>query len=116
MKMFASAACLVGWCRLRPGNDLGNGRYTPHSLVTYLILDVLAMPGRWKPYRLLRTNSMSAVLVIQLSISRYSNSILSFMAHLTIPVSLSSLDTKYLPILTEAGHTSSRLRLYHSFR
>ena len=27
MKMFATAACLVGWCGLRPRNDVSNGRY-----------------------------------------------------------------------------------------
>ena len=27
MKMFASAACLVGWCGLKPSNDVSNGRY-----------------------------------------------------------------------------------------
>ena len=27
MKMFASAACLVGWCGLKPRNDVSNGRY-----------------------------------------------------------------------------------------
>lgn len=27
MKMFATAACLVGWCGLKPRNDVSNGRY-----------------------------------------------------------------------------------------
>ena len=27
MKMFAAAACLVGWCGLKPRNDVSNGRY-----------------------------------------------------------------------------------------
>lgn len=27
MKIFATAACLVGWCGLRPRNDVSNGRY-----------------------------------------------------------------------------------------
>lgn len=27
MKTFASAACLVGWCGLKPSNDVSNGRY-----------------------------------------------------------------------------------------
>ena len=27
MKMFATAACLVGWCGLRPRNDVSHGRY-----------------------------------------------------------------------------------------
>lgn len=27
MRMFASAACLVGWCGLKPRNDVSNGRY-----------------------------------------------------------------------------------------
>lgn len=27
MRMFATAACLVGWCGLRPRNDVSNGRY-----------------------------------------------------------------------------------------
>lgn len=27
MKMFATAACLVGWCGLRPRNDVSNGHY-----------------------------------------------------------------------------------------
>jgi len=27
MKMFATTACLVGWCGLKPRNDVSNGRY-----------------------------------------------------------------------------------------
>ena len=27
MKMFATAACLVGWCGLKPRNDVSNGRF-----------------------------------------------------------------------------------------
>ena len=27
MRMFATAACLVGWCGLKPRNDVSNGRY-----------------------------------------------------------------------------------------
>lgn len=27
MKMFATAACLVGWCGLKPRNDISNGRF-----------------------------------------------------------------------------------------
>ena len=27
LKMFATAACLVGWCGLKPRNDVSNGRY-----------------------------------------------------------------------------------------
>ena len=27
MKMFATAACLVGWCGFKPRNDVSNGRY-----------------------------------------------------------------------------------------
>ena len=27
MKMFATVACLVGWCGLKPRNDVSNGRY-----------------------------------------------------------------------------------------
>ena len=27
MRMFATAACLVGWCGLRPRNDVSNGRF-----------------------------------------------------------------------------------------
>ena len=27
MKMFATAACLVGWCGLKPRNDVSNGHY-----------------------------------------------------------------------------------------
>ena len=27
MKMFTTAACLVGWCGLKPSNDVSNGRY-----------------------------------------------------------------------------------------
>lgn len=32
MKMFATAAALVGWCGLRPGNDVSNGRYKSRKI------------------------------------------------------------------------------------
>ena len=32
MRMFATAACLVGWCGLRPRNDVSNRRYKSHKV------------------------------------------------------------------------------------
>lgn len=32
MKMFATAACLVGWCGLKPRNDVSNGRYKSRKI------------------------------------------------------------------------------------
>ena len=32
MKMFATAACLVGWCGLKPRNDVSNGHYKSRKL------------------------------------------------------------------------------------
>ena len=32
MKMFATAACLVGWCGLKPRNDVSNGRYKSRTV------------------------------------------------------------------------------------
>lgn len=32
MKMFATAAALVGWCGLKPRNDVSNGRYKSRKI------------------------------------------------------------------------------------